>query len=59
MKVVFDTDSYEYDLALAMLDTLVAKGLCNIRQYDRARKIMKEGDVNGTTDNTATLNDDA
>jgi hypothetical protein len=47
-KVKFDSDSFEQDLVLAMLDSLMKKQLISANTYRATRKrIVKEVEENG------------
>ena len=51
MEAIFDTDSYENDLALALLELLYKTDNCGARVYKKVRnQIMKEGDLTSGTE---------
>lgn len=46
-STVFDTDSYEQDLALIMLDSIMKKQLISSKTYHSVKKMIEE-DTDGS-----------
>lgn len=50
-KTEFDTDSYEQDLALIMLESIMKKRLISSQTYRSVKNMVREEDVDGCCEN--------